>query len=269
MSRLLIPLLVVLTALPTAAQPAAPDAQALLEVERLGQALYAYDRAIAVAETAVLALAEVEDPSELIALGRFVAVPTEDGWSVAFGHYDEEVDDFIVAIQATVNPGFAVTHVEILDHPEARGSAYRDAARGIRAAVERFEFRGGAYHFAVAPTGEGDLFVYVLPAQTEPGHYPLGGDARYRFDPASRTITEEVVLHESLQMMVSEVDGELVSGTFSLALNRLLPAETAVFLAMHRQPAIPHYVLAGDWVFAIDPNGLIQPIPATDFGMDD
>jgi len=45
--------------------------------------------------------------------------------------------------------------------------------------MEHFEGERRPYNVAVLPAEKGQVWVYVVPAPTKIGVWPLGGDARY------------------------------------------------------------------------------------------
>lgn len=259
-------LALLLIAVPAIAQQAPPDRAALAEVQRLGHLLFAYDRSAVVATAAMAELFEGDIELNETDLQAYVAVPRTTGWSVGFGRLADDGEAFLLSAEVTLDRYLNVANVEVLPEARVTRSAYLDGALAIMAAIERYDFEDRPYNFSVIPVGNGDLYVYFMPAQTQPGYFPLGGDTRFRFNPNTREITDEVRLHSGFQQLASEIDGELVEGTLSVELKRTIPAETAVRLAMSRYPQIPHYVVAGEWVFAISPRGTIDVVPAAEFG---
>jgi len=260
---------IALIAFPALSQPAPPPTAELDEVARLGQALYAYDRAAARASAAVLDHVHGEEGISRDEVSGYVAVPEDDGWRVGFGALSPDGEAFLVKIEVLLGPDAASPEIVVFDEEEVRTGPLLDGARAITAAANRFTFREPAYNFSLVPAADGHVYVYVIPAQVRPGLYPLGGDVRYRFDPEARAIVEEKALHSSFQLMASEIDGEYVRGTMSPASDAGLPVETDVLLAMVRRPQIPHYVVSGEWVYKITPDGTIEPIPADQFGDDE
>lgn len=247
------------------AQPAPPDAAALAALQQRGQLLHYYNLAARRASLALLQLSREYPVPHAAAIQGYVVIPAEDGLRVGYGRVTEERDAFLLAAEVALDPQLEVTQIAVADELEAGDPAYLDRFLAVEAAIERFEFRDWPYNFIVIPADGGELYAYIIPAPLDEGYYPLGGDARFRFDPRTRSITEETVLRSSIQIMASVVDGEPARATLSVAPDRELPTETDVLLALSRSAAIPHYVLAAEWAFRIDPDGSITPISPDDF----
>lgn len=144
------------------------------DVTARGRALYEYDQAAWHATDAVQA---EHPPTELV--GRYIARKSDAGWEVVFGHLSEAHDVFLIAYKATQGNTLQEFAVKRLDPPQQDTSYYLAAARAIDTALHEFQGERRPYNVAVLPAVSGQLYVYVVPAQTENGVYPLGGDARY------------------------------------------------------------------------------------------
>jgi hypothetical protein len=249
-------------------QAAPPEPAALAEVQLRGQLLFYYDQAATRASLALLRLSQEHQIPHESAVQGYVVIPGENGLRVGFGRATAERDAFLLAVEVELDDELDVIQIFVADELEPGDPAYLERFLAVEAAIDRFEFRDWPYNFIVIPADEDELFAYILPSPIDPGFYPLGGDARYRFDPRTRSITDETILHPNIQMMASVVDGEPARATLSVALDQELPVETDVYLALSRQAAIPHYVMASDWAFRIDPDGTITPIAPDEFDAD-
>ena len=98
---------------------------------------------------------------------------------------------------------------------------------------------------AVLPGPSNRLYVYVLPAQTKPDIYPLGGDARYLMTADGGSIVEKRQLHKSIieidqRSMIPE-GATPAGGTHTHVLSDV-PEDTDVFHVLTRQPPQPEFI---------------------------
>jgi hypothetical protein len=95
------------------------------------------------------------------------------------------------------------------------------------------------YNAYAIPSETGQLYVYLLPAQTENGVYPLGGDVRYTFTADGTSLVEKRQMHKSILEFATKKD--TVSGYHTHVLS-LTPEDSDVFYVLTRKPSIPEYV---------------------------
>src|SRR5262249_4915324 len=72
------------------------------------------------------------------------------------------------------------------------------AARAIDTALHDFQGERRPYNVAVLPAPPDQLYVYVLPAQTKTGIYPIGGDVRYLVRADGDTIVKKRKMHKDI-----------------------------------------------------------------------
>lgn len=196
MQKKLMPVCVVfffLVAVPLVAKKKPAPDPVFSEVTARGHALYEYDEAAWHATDAVRAQ---NPPSELV--GRYIAQKSASGWAVAFGHLNDTRDKFLIGYEALQGTTLQTFSVKRLDPPKEDTSFYLRAARAIDAALHDFQGESRPYNVAVLPASNDQLYVYVLPAQTKTGIYPIGGDARYLVAVDGGTIVEKRQMHRSI-----------------------------------------------------------------------
>jgi hypothetical protein len=210
----------------------------MADVTARGLALYEYDQA---AWHASDALQAIQPPTQ--DLGRYIARKSGAVWEVAFGHLNDTRDKFLIAYQATQAATFQKFTVAKVDPQQEDTSFYLVAARAIDTALHDFHGQKRPYNAAVLPANDHQLYVYVVPAQTENGVYPLGGDVRYLMSPDGNAIVEKRQLHVS----IIENRGNLPKGTTVAAGMHThvlsdVPEDTDVFYVLTRKPPIPELI---------------------------
>jgi hypothetical protein len=225
------------------------------DVTARGRALFEYDQAAWHATDAVQA---THPPTQ--ALGRYIARRSDIGWQVAFGHLNDTRDKFLVTYEATQGTTLQEFTVKKLDPPREDTSFYLAAAKAIDIALHDFQGQNRPYNVAVLPAPPNQLYVYVVPAQTEKGVYPLGGDARYLVSADGNAIVEKRQLHKS----IIENRGDLPKGTTPAAgihthVLSDVPEDTDVFYVLTRQPSVPEYIgTMNKKLYVISADGTIR-----------
>ena len=110
------------------------------------------------------------------------------------------------------------------------------------------------------PAEKGEFWVYVVPAPTKAGVWPLGGDVRYRVSPDGAKVVEKRQMHKSIIEKPAPAAGDgnkPVAGMHSHVLSDL-PEDTDVFHVLSRKPAIPEMVVTGKFYYAIEVDGGIE-----------
>src|SRR5688572_26659227 len=148
-----------------------PATQAeLAEMTERGRQLAEYDVAAWHATDAVVALSPPEG-----SVARYIARKTGDGWTVVFGRFNEKRDRFLVAYEATQGATPTEFKVKKHDPPKEDADFYLAAAKAIDTALADFRGEDRPYNVAALPSKSGEVYVYVVPAQTKQGVYPHGG----------------------------------------------------------------------------------------------
>jgi hypothetical protein len=217
-----------------------PESKPVLpDVTARGRALYEYDQAAWHATDAVQATHPIAQ-----SIGRYIARKSEMGWRVAFGHLNDSRDKFLVAYEATQGATAQEFTVKKCDPPLEDDSSYLAAATAIDTALHDFQGERRPYNVAVLPAPSEQLYVYVIPAQTKTGIYPLGGDVRYLVTRDGSTIVDKRQLHKSIiETSPTSVPkgAKPVAGVHSHVLSDV-PEDTDVFHVLTRQPPQPEII---------------------------
>ena len=210
----------------------------LAQITARGRALYAYDQAAWHATDAVLATHP--DKSEG---GRYIARKSDAGWVVAFGHLNEAHDAFLIdhtATEGKIPPDFSVEHFA---KPKTDTDFFFVAAKAIDLALKDFQGENVQYNVAVLPANEDQLYVYVLPAQTKNGVYPLGGDERYTVSSDGNTLIDKHRMHHSiLTFDTNDPQAAKTVAGFHVHVLSNVPEDSDVFYVLTRRPSIPEYI---------------------------
>jgi hypothetical protein len=230
-----------------------PSAAELAAITARGRLLEAYDVATWHATDAVEGLRPDKSVAPL-----YVARKTENGWEVVFGRLNERQDAFLIVYQAS--PGTTPTEftVKRADPPVEDHSFYLAAAKAIQTAARDFGKPGRAYNSYVFPTENAQLYVYLLPAQTVNGIYPLGGDVRYTIAADGGSIVERRQMHKTiLELNI----GQNLAASYHTHILSNIPEDSDVFHVLTRKPSIPEIVGGADkHVYEIQTDGSIKRI---------
>ena len=247
-------LIAAVSAVPAGAQVQPPTRDSLDGITARGRALVEHDRAAWHATDAVLALQPA--PGEILA---YLAMRQGSGWVVAFGRPDSISGNFHIAYEAVQSPGrpdsFTVTR-----HAPARvdSGEFARAARAFVLARADMGIPERPYNTAVLPAADSGWFVYLMPAQTQHGVFPLGGDVRYHVSPDGRRILLKRQLHKAILEMGYTSD-TLPAPLFSThaAILDNVPEDTDVFFVIVRQPRIHHLIVTDAFLYRLVPTGEI------------
>jgi hypothetical protein len=234
-----------------------PEADPIMpDVTARGRALYEYDQAAWHATDAVQAL---HPPDPLV--GRYLALKSDVGWTVVFGHLNDQRDRFLIGYEATEGATLQQFTVKKLDPPREDTAFYLAAAKAFDIARHDFQGEKRAYNIAILPAPSSQLYVYVVPAQTKTGIFPLGGDVRYLMTADGGAIVEKRQLHRS----IIEVDPRSIpKGATNVAgyhthILSDVPEDTDVFHVLARQPQRPEAIVAGSKkMYEISVDGTIR-----------
>lgn len=232
-------ILCALSAFPAFAKKApAISASDLAQITERGRSLYACDQAAWHATDAV----QATNPRQGEA-GRYIARKTDARWVVAFGHLSEARDAFLVAYIATQGKTLEDYSVEHFATPLRDTGFNLAAAKAIDLALQDFQGEQRPYNVAVLPAADSKLYVYVLPAQTKNGVYPLGGDERYLISPDGSTILEKRRMHHSILMFDMTVpDAAKLAAGFHVHVLSDVPEDSDVFFVLTRKPSVPEFI---------------------------
>jgi hypothetical protein len=221
-----------------------------------GRLLAEYDRAAWHATDAVLAL----HPDENLVRGYLARRRADGLWEVVFGRLDAQASAFQIAYRAVQRSAGDTSYMATALSPrESDPEWYARAARALDVARAAFGAASRPYNAVVVPASdEGDWFVYLMPAPTRPGVFPLGGDARYRISGDGRTMLERRRLHNAVieYTRMQKQGANAVAGTHTAVLDDR-PEDTDVFHVLSREPRLPEYIVSRNYFFRVEVDGRI------------
>jgi hypothetical protein len=233
-------------------KPASP--KELAAITARGRLLAEYDRAAWQATDAVLA-----QPPEPGTVQRYIARKTEDRWVVVFGRLNDRGDRFLVAARAVQEPRTGKFTVERFSKPREEGGFWAEAATAIATVLSGFNGANRAYNIAVLPAPGGEHYVYLVPAPTKSGVWPLGGDVRFRVSRDGRQIRETRRLHRGVMEVRLQ---ERMAAHFHTHIHSPVedgrPQDTDVFHVLSRKPAMPEIIATKNFVYEVKPDGAIR-----------
>lgn len=216
----------------------------LAEITERGRMLFSYDVAAWHSTDAVLALAPPAGSFE-----RYVAQRSTSGvWTVAYGKFNSARDKFLIVFEAVQGVTPSEFKVRKLDVPKVF------AARAIEVARNDFGNVDRPYNAAVIPAKSDQFYVYVMPAQTKAGIFPLGGDARYLVSADGLKIIEKRQLHKSIIEFTAPEGIKVASGYHTAVLDDA-PEDTDVFHVLARSPSIDEWVVTNKYLYMITKDG--------------
>jgi hypothetical protein len=227
----------------------------LAQITERGRALYAYDQAAWHATDAVVTTQPTKGED-----GRYIARKTEAGWIAAFGHLSEARDAFLIAHLASQGKTPQEFSVEHFTTPKADTGFYFAAAKAVDLELKDFQGENVQYNVAVLPASEGQVYVYVLPAQTKNSVYPLGGDERYTVSSDGNTLIAKHRMHHSiLNFDTNDPQTAKIVAGYHVHVLSDVPEDSDVFYVLTRRPPIPEFIgVDGKLRFQIMEDGSIQ-----------
>jgi hypothetical protein len=227
----------------------------LAQITERGRQLAAYDVAAWYASDAVVAMKPAEG-----SVGRYIAKKNGDVWIVAFGRLNEKRDKFLIAYEATQGKNAKEFSVKKFETPKEDTGFFLSAAEAIETSLADFKGAPRPYNVAVLPADSNQTYVYVVPAQTKEGTFPLGGDARYLVSTDGSKIIEKRQLHISIIEFSAPPASQGLQGSFHTAVLDDIPEDTDVFHVLSRHPSIPELIATKQYVFQIETDGTINYI---------
>jgi len=239
-----------------------PSKAELAEITERGRQLAEYDVAAWHATDAVLAM-----KPEKGSFARYLAKKVDNGWTVAFGRFNEKRDKFLIVYEA--NPGTSPKefNVKRYDPPKEDIGLYFSAAKAIETVLTDFRGENRPYNVATLPAKLGQMYVYFIPAQTKQGVYPLGGDVRYMVSEDGSKIVEKRQLHKCIiEYCETPPKDKKMAIPIHFAVLDDIPEDTDVFHVLSRKPSLPQWVLTQQYVYRIATDGTINYVmPSKEF----
>jgi hypothetical protein len=228
----------------------------LAAITARGRFLAAYDIASWQATDAVLALKPADGN-----VGRSIARKTAAGRVVAFGKLDETGDAFLVAYDATQGSDPRQFTVKTYDPLQKDIGFFYIAAKAIEISLQSSRLENRPYNTYVLPWDSGQLYVYVLPAQTVADVYPLGGDVRYLVSADGTKIIEMRQLHKSiLEIKRSAPSGSKPAGGYHTHVLTDSPEDTDVFHVLRQTQPLPEAVGTKSGIYMVEIDGTIKRV---------
>ncbi len=203
-----------------------------------GRMLAEYDFAAWHATDAVKAMAPVEG-----SVKGYAARKTDAGWVVAFGRLNDAGDKLLVAYLATQGATPSESKVAQNLPPQEDTGFFYLAFKAIVTSRADFQGEKRPYNAAVLPAESNQMYVYIYPAQTQKGIYPLGGDIRYLISADGSTIVGRRQLHKSIiENRGALPPGAKIAGGFHIHVLSDVPEDTDVFYVLTRKPSVPEMI---------------------------
>jgi hypothetical protein len=103
--------------------------------------------------------------------------------------------------------------------------------------------------------------VYVLPAQTTAGIYPLGGDTRCLLAADGSRIIETRQLHRTiLETKHAPSSDKKTVGGFHTHVLTDTPEDTGVFHVLRQSPTVPEFVGTKSGTYVVNTDGTIKRV---------
>lgn len=229
------------------------------EITARGKALYDYDIAAWHSTDAILALSPPEG-----SFNSYVAVKNGSGWVVSYGKFDPGKTKFLTVYEATQQQNPVEFKVQKFDKPKEDTGNLFFAVKALETAKTDFGKKDRPYNAVVLPAKDGQFYVYLLPAQTVAGIFPLGGDVRYLISKDGSKIVETRQLHKSIIEFKVADNGEKPVSGYHTAIMDDVPEDTDVFHVLAREPSIPEMVISQKFVYNIAVDGSIRYLMTTE-----
>jgi hypothetical protein len=253
---LVIAVLLSCCAITATAQKSVPLSQEqLAEITARGRMLFEYDQAAWHATDAVLAAHPKGDNSS-----RFVCRKEERGWICVFGHLD--ADKFLIDYEVVQEGSPEESQARLHEPPAEDTGFYFTGVKAMMIAGKDFQITAEKRpdNPVVLPAPSGQFYVYMIPAQTKDGVFPLGGDARYLVAADGNSIIEKRQLHKAILERTAQVPGggKLAAGFHNHVLSDV-PEDTDVFYVWSRKPLVPEMIgMTKKQVYKVETNGTIK-----------
>ncbi len=230
----------------------------LKDITNRGRMLAEYDEAAWHASDAFMAL-----KPDTKNLGRYIARKMDAGWVVVFGQLNDSKDKFLIACEAKQGANSLEYHAERLEPPKEDTAFFLFSAKSIEIALAAFQAEKRPYNVAVLPASSNQMYVYIVPAPTVSGVYPLGGDARVLMSADGGSIIENRRLHKTiLEYKAPPKDAKTtIEGGFHVHVLSNVPEDTDVFHVLSRKPSVPEVVATDHFLYTISTDGTIKEQP--------
>ena len=194
----------------------------------------------------------------------FIAKRNGGLWTVAYGKLNEKKDKYLIAYEAVQQSSPSDFKVQFFDKPKEEAGFCLKAANAVEVAKASFiPAQQRPYNIAVLPGKDGQFLIYFVPAQTQTGIFPLGGDIRYTVSSDGSKIIESRQLHKAIIEFQLPKGEKPVSGYHTAVLDDI-PEDTDVFHVLAREPKVPELIVTQKYVYNIEVDGTIRYLMTTD-----
>ena len=227
------------------------------EISARGRMLAEYDEAAGNATDAVMAMHPKQDSDT-----RFVCRKADATWTCAFGRLT--ADKLLIDYEALQGAGAKEFEAKHHDPPKEDTGFFFAAVKAMMTAGNDFQKTAEKrpYNPTVLPTASGQFYVYMVPAQTKRGVYPLGGDARYLVSADGNTVIEKRRLHKGiLETTAQTPQGTKIAAGVHTHVLTDVPEDTDVFFVLTRRPLVPEMIGTGKkQMYEVETDGTIKPM---------
>jgi hypothetical protein len=213
-----------------------------------------YNAAVKRATDAVRATGAPEE-----GLTGYVAKKTTAGWVVAFGRLNDASDKFLISYQVDLGTTAREVKASHNTPPQEDAGFFYVAAKALETSQHDFPQENRPYDFAVLPADSSQMYVYFCPAQTKPGIYTVGGDARYLISADGSSIIEKRQMHKSiLKIDISgiSINGKIQQGWHTDDMSDA-PEDSDVFYVLTRKPPAPEIIATRKGKYKVQVDGTI------------
>lgn len=235
-----------------------PTDEELAAITERGRALQEYDRA-AWHATDMLQTANPKTTD-----GQHCVAKKENGrWTVVFGALSSDKSKFLISYEAQQLAKPKEFAVKKDDPPGVDEGFYLFAARALELALADFGHTNRPYNYAVLPAThaevrdeQGLLYVYLYPAQTKAGVFPLGGDLRYLISADGTKILVKRQMHKTILETTAAKGKKVVAGFHTHVLSEE-PEDTDVLHVLQQDPPLPEMVGTPHFLYQVAADGSI------------
>jgi hypothetical protein len=237
---------------------ARPTTEELAAITERGRALQEYDQAAWHATDMV----QTANPKTID--GQHYLAKKENGrWTVVFGALNSDKSNFLISYQAEQLAKPSQFSVKKVEPPTEDTGFYLFAARALELALSDFGRVTRPYNSAVLPAtntevkdGEGLLYVYLYPASTKAGVFPLGGDVRYLVSADGTKILIKRQLHKTILEIAAAKAKKMVAGYHTHVLSEQ-PEDTDVLHVLQQDPPLPELIATPHFIYQVAADGSI------------
>ena len=191
-------------------------------------------------------------------IAAYVAQKKGTEWTVVWGRFNESRDRLLIVYEAAQGASREKFEVRKHDPPLEDTGFYFLAAKALQTGLADFGRASRPYNSVVLPAPSGEFYVYLLPAQTKNGVYPLGGDVRYRVSSDGSTIVEKRQLHRTILEVGDPNHSLQKAGGYHTHVLSEVPEDTDVFHVLRQERPVPEYVATRKYVYCVQPDGTIR-----------